>query len=596
MLMANYLQRFLFKWKYAILIIFVFSAMMATFSFQINRWLPQYALSLAHTIGQESQTKIFFRTARYHFPDHIILKDVKIFGIDGKNPMLQAPRVTVGFFNKIIIDGLMIDFPILKNYLTRYSKKNRTWARTIPPKGIHLVVPNGEFYPTGHNKGNPIAFNTDLTLNQGHLNAMGSLGDNDKFNYTLNGTIRNAGFDMDKFTLEDGRSSMNLWGSWQDNDIDWKGFIFYDKLYILDIDGHLNIQNNDIILKKLSFSVNGNDVAASGHCLTPNPFQCDANIALRNTSLHLHAQNSPQGIVFNGMIDVQNIHLGFEDLTARIVNDNLLKLKIKRLQSIFSVQDTEHSLPLENVLASINFAYAYRKDISLSAQMYAGALHSHIFLNTSSLPWQIKGQGKFEGMDINRLNNDFSSFKQCHGLFSGNFNFQAPKDIEITGNLGFHNGNFNDSDFQKWVAKILQMPGLNHVSGADLSCRFKINGRSKTLDDLKLNTDNFNLNGFFHLDDDDLVSSQVSASFSKKLLSESPIGRDIIGLVRGAWTLPFEFDLSGNVYRMNFQWNNSPLKDKVHQHLFSFVERMIDRRMDARSYNFTIQRESVSPG
>ena len=117
------------------------------------------------------------------------------------------------------------------------------------------------------------------------------------------------------------------------------------------------------------------------------------------------------------------------------------------------------------------------------------------------------------------------------------------------------------------------------------------------VDDIKLNTDDFNLSGFYHLDADDLVSSQASAQFSKKLLSESPIGRKIIGLVRGAWTLPFEFSLSGNMYRMNFQWDNSPLKDKVRQHLFSFFESIIDRRMDAHPYyNVTMPNESVSPG
>ena len=141
------------------------------------------------------------------------------------------------------------------------------------------------------------------------------------------------------------------------------------------------------------------------------------------------------------------------------------------------------------------------------------------------------------------------------------------------------------------------MPSLNHVSGADLSCHFKIDGKSKMLDDLKLNTEDLDLSGFFHIDEDDLVSSQASVRFSKKLLSESPIGRHIMGLVRGAWTLPFEFSLSGNVHRMNFQWDNSPLKDKVRQHMFSFFERMIDRRMDAHPYyNVTIPNESVSPG
>ncbi len=141
------------------------------------------------------------------------------------------------------------------------------------------------------------------------------------------------------------------------------------------------------------------------------------------------------------------------------------------------------------------------------------------------------------------------------------------------------------------------MPSLEHVPDAEISGHFKIDGNSKMLDDLKLYAGNFDLNGFFHLDADDLVSSQFSVRLSKDLLKESPIGRYIIGLVHGAWTLPFEFSLSGNIHRMNFQWDNSLLKDKVRRHMFSFVERMIDRRMNAQPYyKVTAPNESVSPG
>jgi hypothetical protein len=190
-----------------------------------------------------------------------------------------------------------------------------------------------------------------------------------------------------------------------------------------------------------------------------------------------------------------------------------------------------------------------------------------------------------------------------HGLLSGNFDLQTSKNIELTGALKLHHGNFDDSDFQAWMVKTLQMPSLDHVSNADSSCHFKIDGtmlgrrQQLLLDDLKLKTDNFDLNGFFHLDADDFVSSQIAIRFSKKLLGESPIGRKIIGLVQGAaWAFPFEFSLSGNMSKMNFQWDNSPLKNKVRQHMFSFIQRMIDQHMDDRtSYNVTTPNESVSP-
>jgi hypothetical protein len=299
-----------------------------------------------------------------------------------------------------------------------------------------------------------------------------------------------------------------------------------------------------------------------------------------------------QGLVFKGRSDFyfisEILHFDFENLRARPINGNTLNVKIGDSALFFTIKNRALSpikIPLQDFSANFNFDKLYQKTITLSARMFNGHCYSRIFLDTAFLPWQIKGQGNFKGLNINQ------------GLFSGNFKLQSSHGIELSGILTEHHGNFNNTPFQAWLARTLQMPSLEHLSGADLSCRFKINGNSKMLDDLKLKTEDINLSGSFHLDADDLVSSQGSVQFSQKLLDESPIGLHILRLVQGGWTLPFEFHLSGDVHRVNFQWDKSSLKDKLRQHLFSFIERTIDRRIDAHpTYKVTIPNESVSPG
>lgn len=303
MLMANYLQRFLFKWKFALLIMVITGMVVAAFSLQINRWLPNYCLSFSDLISQQFQAKISFRTAYYRFPDNIILKNVQVFSNDPAVPMLQASRVTIDLFNKIVINDMIIDFPVFKNYLALHGKNKYVWPKTLPKGKMHLLIPNGRFYLVDHTKGDPIPFDIDLELDKDHhLSVNGSWAD--RFDYEIDGDIYDSGFNLDKFTLKDGRSSINLWGSWHDNSVAWKGFIFYDKFYILDIDGNLEIQEKNVVLKQLSFSVNGDPVSASGDCLKQNPFQCNADIALKNLKLHLHSQNTSQGPVFKGSADL----------------------------------------------------------------------------------------------------------------------------------------------------------------------------------------------------------------------------------------------------------------------------------------------------
>jgi hypothetical protein len=571
MSMASYLQGFLFKWAYTIFIILIISVTAVFLSFQINRWLPDYAHSFSNLIAQQCQVKISFKKVYFRFPNHIVLKNITVAEPSSNQPMLQASHILIDLpFKTLTIEGLKVHFTTLKNYLTHHGKRIHAWAKALPKGKLHLVIPNGRIYIKDLPVDTPISYTVDLTLDQDHFNTHGSWN---------------------------GNSSFNLWGSWHADSIDWKGFILYTKFYILDIDGYLKIQENDVFLKHLSFSVNKDTVTASAHCLKQNPFQCDADIDLKNAHLHLQAQHSPQGLFFNGTVSLNGKIFYFEHLKAWAVNDSLIKLSLHQMRASFLVNGNEQDIALEDLLASIQLGNPDADIIALSAKMYDGNLYGRIFLNTSSWPWQINGQGKIKGIDINHLSDNFSSLKKCQGLLSGNLNFQAFDQIKLSGNIELHHANFNDPHFQHWIAKTLQMPSLDQVSGAELSGHFSIEGKEKMLDDVKLINNDLDLKGFFHLDPDDLVSSRISARLSKEILKESPIGRHIISLVHGAWTLPFDFSLSGNVHRMNFQWDNSPLKDKVRQHLFSFFERMIDRRMDAHPYyKVTIPNESVSPG
>jgi len=615
MLTANYLQRLLFKWKYTILIILIIFAAAKAFSLQINRWIPQYVRSFSDLIAQETQTQISFHSVRYLFPDYLVFKNVRVLVPDQIEPVLQAPRVTLKFsfplfssaipLKKIATGRMAIDLQALKKYWSIHGQRICAQFRHLPHRDIRLLVADGRL----NSKDRSLPFNIDLDLNQDRISARGSWGDADQFHCTLNGSFSNFGFDADKLTVQDERSSLNLWGSWHGDNIYWKGFIFYETFYILDINGHIKLQKDDAILQQLSFSIDGDDIRLSGHCLKPGLSQCDANMTyrralahldelrpLKSIRLHLHSLSTTQGSLLSGQTDIdflvpaqahpslESIRLDFVHLRAQLINGNLLKLKIKQMQSRFSIGGHAYNIPLENILTSLDFSRAYRKVIDFSSRMFAGHGSCRSFLDTSSLPWQIKSQGRFEGMAL------------YGGLLSGAFQLQSSKPLKLAGDLSLRNGRFDDTPFQTWMAAVLKMPSLDHLPGADVSCHFKVEGRSRIFEDIKLKTQDIDLSGSFDLDEDDLVSSRASIRFSKKLFGESPVGKDILGLVRGAWTLPVEFSLSGNVHRMNFQWDASPLKDQVHRHMFSFVEGMIDRRVDERpAYNVTTPSESVTP-
>jgi hypothetical protein len=510
----------------------------------------------------------------------------------------------------VALSDATIDFVLFKDYWQQHNPLIYAWAKTLPKNNLRFFLPDGQIFLKGKTSP-PDHFKINFNLHQNHVFAQGTWDEKEKYNYELSGDIIDHGFNLSKLTIAQGASSINFWGRWQNNTIDWKGYIFYKQIYILDITGQLNIRDKDILLKNLSFSVNGDAVNLSGQCSKQKLFQCDADMTvlrqkqhlnvqtpLKDITLHLNAQNTPQGLFFNGQADLnflfnahptavlQSAHLSFKNLKARIINASLLQIKIDQLGASWMIPD-ERKILVDDILTGIHLTGVSHEIIALSARIYTGHYRSRLFLDTASLPWQVKGQGQFEEIDINRIKDAFSVFQQCHGLLSGSFDLQSLKNMKLGVTLAVHHGDFNDAHFLPWLARTLQMPSLAHLSAADLSCHLRIDGHAKMIDALRLQTSDLDLNGFFHLDAEDFVSSRIAVHFSKPLLNESPMGRSIIGMVQNAWTLPFEFRLSGNLYRMNFQWDHSLLKDKVRQHLFSFVERMIDRRVDANPFNVT---------
>lgn len=615
--MTNYLQQFLFKWKFAVLILVLTAAMIAGFSCWVNRYLPKYAHAYCNLIGQQLSEKFSFGEIHYGFPNRLILKNVQVLPLGKGTPMLKISRMVMGLslplsssgpaINYVALNDATIDFALLKDYWDEHRPSLYAWARTLPQSNLRFFLPDGQIYLKSKTR-DPNHFKIYVDLKQDHVLAHGTWDDKKKYDYVLSGNLIDHGFNLTKLTITEGESSINLWGQWQNNNIDWKGFILYKQIYILDISGHLNIRDTAIVLKDLSFSVNGDDVDLTGQCSKQKFFQCTADLTVsrqkkhltaqmpvKDISFHLESQNTPQGPFFNGQADLKflfkanpsfaipHARLSFKNLKGRIINASLLQLRMDRLEAAWSGPD-EHQVLAEDLLAGIHLTGNSHATITLSTRLYAGHYRSRFFLDTTSLPWQIVAQGQFEDIDINRIKDTLPFFRSYHGLLSGNVDLQSLKNMKLRGALLIRHGNFNDPHFLPWVARTLQMPTLEHLSAAEMSCHFSMDGLSKKIDDLHLQTDDMDLKGSFHLDEEDFVSSRLAVRFSKALLSESPMGRSIIGMVQEAWTLPFEFRLSGNLYRMNFQWDHSPLKDKVRQHMFAFVERMIDRRADANPY------------
>ena len=598
--MENYLLKFVIRWKWLVILALIFGSLTGFFSLAVHRVVDDFVPSYATLMSDRLKLRTSFQRVHYAFPYKIVLDGLKIFDKQaGTQAMLEVPRLTLEFsfplfsshgkicLSQITLGRMKIRAPALSRYMMQHGRLMLAEFKAKPniDMGIHVSDAQLFLFRDGRVVV-PIVFNMDLSFGRGKF-----LG-----------------------KLKDRYSFLQFWGDWRGNSLDWKGFMFYDgpltpkPLYVMDINGTLHVKDQGITLEKLSFSFNEDSVLASGRFFLDGMPKFESAITyrrqvkrvnaknpLRNIEANLQGQINGGNIMARGSIDFdlfsdaklnmpwQKVRLTFQDLGVRVLNDELLQLKIKQAQARVASPGHEYKISFENFMAVMRQSKSAQFMMTSSAQLWGGRSQERVLLDTASSPWQVEAHGQFDEIDINRSGEALTCFNNDHGYASGRFDIQAPRKSSLSGNLSIRDGVFPDLSSSPWsVSKICQMPSLDHLSGVTLLLHFKFEPQGMELKDIQLRTDDLSLKGFFSLDSHDFVSSRISILFSQKLLNESPVGQKTIQLVPGAWELPFEFQFSGERRRMNFQWNDSTLKRKVENRLPGFIERSIQRQVDKK--------------
>jgi hypothetical protein len=599
--MIDFLSRFLAKCRGWIIVGVILAGLGGLFCLTVDQIVKRFIPSIVSLTADRIRAKITFQKVHYLFPHRVTLKDVKVFSLETSSRfMLDVPELDLDFtipifykhekihVSQVTFNQTSVHVPAIRNYLEREGPLLWAVLRSLPASNMKILLPGTQVYLFKDSKiAAPLALNIDFNLNDGQFSGK----------------------------IKDRVSILQYWGAWKNNRIDWKGFMFYEgpltkvPLYVLDIDGQAIVKSKDLWLKKFSFSVNNDRFLVTGHFLLDQPMKFETKVSYRRELNHIRAQDpliamdttirgetNYQGVLMDGQMDfdlfsnerihmpLQKVSVVFNHLQTAVINDSLLQLKAKEVLSSFLTYRSEYKFSLENFLASIQRGQKAQFIAALSTNLYGGRYQGQMTIDTSPSPWQIQVRGKVEEVDVSRLSDLIKYFNKGKGYLSGSFDVQAPTNMSLQAVVSMREGEFTDfSFFPVAVSKIFQMPSLDHLSEADVSLRLKLNRQEAAIDNFKLRSNNINLHGSFRMDANNLVNSQMSILFPKDVLGESPIGQRVMRLVPQAWQMPFEFHLSGDISKMNFQWDDSPLKRKIEQRLPHFVERTIEQRVDEKA-------------
>lgn len=249
--------------------------------------------------------------------------------------------------------------------------------------------------------------------------------------------------------------------------------------------------------------------------------------------------------------------------------------------SILTNED-HHRLSFKTLKASFHSQTEKFKIIKLMATMYKGYLKGRFWYDVSHLPPSVIGSAVFKDVEAHALAELLIYFSKIYGKASGKINFKSHPNFQLYGFILIQNGYLKNFDFFKWIAETFNIPSLTDIRFVQAQTQFWLHPKGRGLTNIKITSKDVGLTGFLNLDKNSLIASKISLLLSRKTLQESPKFRAILTMFEEAVpSLTFDFQLSGPQKAINFLWLQSEFKQHIQNRIPNFVERMIDRKIDA---------------
>lgn len=513
--------------------------------------------------------------------------------------------------------GLAVKSSDFLSFLKDNFTKLFDFITGLPKQDFKLSLRQIRFEPGG-NSVYPAGTKGSLNLEvkKQVVSASGSAG---KDTFSFKGVLSGRQIIIENLKLDGGYLNGQFWGGLSSDLAELKGFILINnlnpvkktaakKLFILDIDSRIKFAFPHVEIERLNFSLNNNPVKLTARMLFSNAFSCDFKLlsdfrGLDNQSdsrlkrISLLASLSSQGknsIKLNGELDInfteyKKDFLPLEKLRIRVqdlffslreplvfqISASVLNLFSKTSANLYTVNLTDlkcKAYQFDNGIRPIRF----------SAQFYGGRLDGRAKIEMRDFFPVISAAVRVKDVDANKLENLLIHFSKVYGQLSSQIFFINYPQLIFNGTAYLHEGYLNDFEFLKWLAKLFDLPSLKKVAFNKASSNFIVDKDGAEIHNMRLDSENLKIDGNFKLKEADMVASRISLSIRKKLLRESAKFNALLNFLatKQDW-IKFNFQLSGNLHKMNFQWLKSDFKDELQRGMPNFVQRNLEKKLES---------------
>lgn len=463
------------------------------------------------------------------------------------------------------------------------------------------------------------------------------------FEYDFKGILMEDGLLIDNLALRRKNMYLKLWGWFKNHQLQLNGFSFIDTfakeeyhpinlkvlervrssfkktktaspgvkidesdVYMIDIDLLAELSFKEARIQYFKFNLNDMPVAIRGSILFSEPLTADLAFlfypaqskTLRLTNVKeagLTIKGTMQDTVFTA---ASRMHIDFD----RSVNPNFPMARVEgelnHLKFFFDeyarsimdlghgtgniwIDENAHKIEVENLRVSLRMFENRLKLFEVAAPFYGGRLKGKVWVRPESIRNHINAIFTLRGIDAGRLNDLLVHFAKAEGRLDGDVRLNTAPALQLSGALSVRDGRLKEFQFFEWLSRTFRLPSLRVVDFSKLSSKFHAGMRELKFYDIQLLSGNVGIRGYFNVDKDTLVASDLSLMFSKELLSESPDFRPILRIFgEDTPVVIFDFQLSGRQDAMNFQWLPSEHKQRIQERIPDFIERTIERNIE----------------
>jgi hypothetical protein len=313
-----------------------------------------------------------------------------------------------------------------------------------------------------------------------------------------------------------------------------------------------------------------------------NPKRFDMNVAgmLKkgkfNGTVTLYFLRGTRGRVY-----LEKVETIFKNLTFFTTRNKMIKMSFEEAAIAYASGSNLYNIFLKDYSCLLHFENNLIKFVNLNSAIYDGFLQGEGSLRTNHMPFRASFDIKITDVDADKLHNLLPYCSKIYGDLSSRIHYTNYPGLNLTGELVIKDGLLDNIIFFNWVEDFLEVSSLNRISFDKLLAKFIIDDEHTSLEGIHLESKEVSFEGYFTLYENDLVSSKLSLSISKGLLTESSkLNRLFNYLAKDVSYLNFNFQLSGFFQAMNFKWLESDFKQELQNLLPHRIEERLENEVE----------------